>query len=37
MSAGEHTLRIAVDCPNGDPTLDGTATDGDLGAVWAGG
>jgi hypothetical protein len=37
VPAGEHTLTIALDCPMGTPTADGSSGDGDLGAVLIGG
>jgi hypothetical protein len=37
VEAGEHTLRISFDCPDGNPTADSSSNAGDLGAVLIGG
>jgi hypothetical protein len=37
VPAGEHTLRISYDCPDGNPSSDSSSNAGDLGAVLIGG
>ena len=37
VSAGEHSLRISLDCPNGSWSAHTSSNDGDLGAVRIGG